>query len=67
MGHGQVAAQYRRLAEACILRAGRGTNSAEWIQLSREWEELARVRDSLAAESNDLPTEEDGRPDADRT
>jgi hypothetical protein len=56
MDHAQIASQYRKSAQTCLLRAKRGKNSVDWTKLAREWETLARTYDDMSPISNYAPS-----------
>jgi hypothetical protein len=58
MDHAQIASQYRKSAQTCLLRAKRGKNSVDWTKLAREWEALARMCDDMSPISNYAPSPE---------
>jgi hypothetical protein len=56
MDHAQIASQYRKSAQTCLLRAKRGKNSIDWTKLAREWEAFARMYDDMSPISNYVPS-----------
>jgi hypothetical protein len=48
MDHAQIAFEYRKSSQTCLLRAKRGNNSVDWTGLARQWEALARLRRHVA-------------------
>jgi hypothetical protein len=58
MDHAQIASQYRKSAQTCLLRAKRGKNSVDWTKLARKWETLARMYDDMSPISNYAPSSE---------
>jgi hypothetical protein len=58
MDHAQIASQYRKSAQTCLLRAKRGKNSVDWTKLAKEWEALARMYDDMSPISNYAPSSE---------
>ena len=56
MDHDQIASQYRKSAQTCLLRAKRSKNPVDWTKLAREWEALARMCDDMSRISNYAPS-----------
>jgi hypothetical protein len=50
--HAQVASQYRKSTQACLLRAKRSKNSVDWTKLARKWQALARMCEGISPISN---------------
>jgi hypothetical protein len=58
------ASEYRKSAQACLLRAKRGKNSVDWAGLARKWEALARMYDDMSPISNTGPVRRTKNSDA---
>jgi hypothetical protein len=59
MDHAQIASQYRKSAQTCLLRAKRGKDSVDWAGLARKWEALARMYDDMSPISKHGPSSQD--------
>jgi hypothetical protein len=61
MDHAQIASQYRKSAQTCLLRAKRSKNPVDWTGLARKWEDLARMYDDMSPISNYAPSSKEER------